>query len=226
MKNIKAGFMLAGLMLCAAAAPAYCQVKAKEEKQLEAGAADLNKNYSEGRERVAGKIKAEFKVEDELLVGLRFKELGNGEIAVILAMAQNLPGGITDANLHKIVALRDGPPPAGWGKIAKELGLKLGPAISRVRKISAEVRKQEKIDTAEKKRKAAAEKAEAAKKARAEKAEAAKRAAAEKAEAVKKAATEKAEAAKKARAEKLEKSKAGGQPGKTEKAGMKSLSRP
>ena len=225
MKNGKAEFILAWLMLCAAAVPACCQVKSKEEKALEAGAAELNKNYSEGQQRVAAKIKAEFKVEDELLVGLRFKELGNGEIAVVLAMAQSLHGGITDANLHKIVALREGPPPAGWGKIAGDLGLKLGPVISRVKKISTEVRKQEKIDTAEKKKKAAAEKAAAAKKAAAEKAEAAKKARAEKADAAKKAAAQKAEAAKKARAEKLEKGKTG-QPGKTEKAGMKSLSRP
>lgn len=196
MKYRKVEFILAGLMLCAAAVPAFSQAKSKEEKKLEAGAAELDKKDPEGQRRVADKIKAEFKVDYERLVGLHFKGLRDGEIAVTLALAQSLHGGIRDENLHRIVALREGPPPAGWGKIAKDLGLKLGPVISKVRKISAEVSKQEKLDVAAEKKKAAAEKAEAAKKARAEKAEAAR-----------KAKAEKAEAAKKARAERLSKSK-------------------
>lgn len=182
MKNKTMRSMLAGLFLCAAAGPLPAQVKPGEEQRLETAAGELNKEYSEGQQRVEGKIKAEFKVDDALLMGLHFKKMNNGEIAIALGLAGEMHRGVSDKNLHEVVALREGPPVAGWGKVAKELGLKLGPVISKLKKISAEVRRQEKADT------------------------------------VKKLKEEKAE--------KLKKAENNGQPGKTEKAGMKSLSRP
>jgi len=155
MKTNKLQLMLAGLFLCAAAMPAFAQEKTREEKKLESGAAELDKNAAkpEGAQRVNDRIKAEFAVDNARVQSLRDQKMGYGEISIALGLAQSLPGGITDDNVQKIVALRQGPPVMGWGKIAKELGLKLGSVQSKVHKMSAEVRKQEKAARANKNKK-------------------------------------------------------------------------
>ena len=162
MKNIKL-YLLAGLFLCAAV-PAIAQVKTKEEQKLENTAGELNKKKSEGQDRVAGKIKAQFGVKETLMMGLRYRKMNYGDIAVALGLAQGLHGGITDENLHKIVAQRQGPPVTGWDKIARGLGLTLGPVQIKVEKLSAEVRRQEKADKAKKNKKAEGEKSKKAEK--------------------------------------------------------------
>lgn len=148
MEKIELNLMLAGFLLCSGGLPARAQERSGEEGQLEAGARELNKKYSEGQGRVADKIKAQFGVDDSRLLSLHYRKLRYGEISILLALAQDMRGGITDENLHKLVALRQGPPVMGWGKVAKELGLELGPALSRIRKLSAEVRRDEKADKA------------------------------------------------------------------------------
>ena len=146
MKTNKLQLMLAGLFLCAAAMPAFAQEKTREEKKLESGAAELDKSAvkPEGAQRVADRIKADFAVDDARVQALRDRKLGYGEISIALGLAQELPGGITDANVDKVMALRQGPPVMGWGRIAKDLGLKLGPVQSKVQKMSAEVKKAKK----------------------------------------------------------------------------------
>lgn len=148
MKNINFYFILAGLFLCAAPPLSFARESSGEEKKLEAAAGELDKNHSEGQQRVADALKARFGVSDGLIMGLRFKKLGYGEIAIALSLAQDLHSVIKDEDLHRIVVLRQGPPVMGWGEIARNLGLKLGPAISRVQKLSAEVRRDEKGDKA------------------------------------------------------------------------------
>jgi len=148
MKNSKLQLLIAGLLLWAALIPAAAQEKSGEERKLEAVSGELDKKYSEGQQRVTDKIVAEFGVDSGLVLGLGYKKLGYGEIAIALSLAQSLHSTIRDEDLRKIVGLRQGPPVMGWGKIAKKLGLKLGPVISRVQKISAEVRKDEKGDKA------------------------------------------------------------------------------
>ncbi|MBU2573054.1 MAG: hypothetical protein KKH28_03130 [Elusimicrobia bacterium] len=160
MKNNKVQLMFAGLFLCAAAMPAFAQKKDKEEKKLETSAGELDKSATEpeGRQRVTDKIKARFGVADARVQGLCDKNMGYGEISIALGLAQGLPGGITDANVDKIMALRQGPPVMGWGKIAKDLGLKLGSVQSKIHKMAAEVRKREKAAKAIKDKKAEGEK--------------------------------------------------------------------
>jgi len=166
MKTIKPYLLFAGLLLCAAAVHAAAMEKSTEEQKLEAGAGELNKKYSEGQDRVAGRIKAQFGVSDARLMGLRYRKMNYGEIAVALALAQGLRGGITDENLHTIVAQRQGPPVAGWDKIARGLGLKLGPVLLKIQKLTAEVRRQEKADKVKKDKKAVSRKAKEDEKAR------------------------------------------------------------
>ncbi len=135
MKTKKLQLMFAGLILCAAAVIAVAQEKSKEEMKLETSSGELDKSavMPEGQLRVTEKIKTEY------------------------GLARSLPGGITDANVQKIMALRQGPPVMGWGKIAGDLGLKLGKVQSNVHKMAAAVHKMEKIQ-AKKDKKAEIEK--------------------------------------------------------------------
>ena len=152
MRNVKLQLLCAGLILGAALIPAAAQERSAEEKKLEAVSGELDKKYSEGQQRVTDKIAAEFGVDSGLVLGLGYKKMGYGEIAIALSLAQGLHSTIRDEDLRKIVALRQGPPVMGWGKIAKELGLKLGPVLSRVKKVAAEVRRDEKADKAKEKK--------------------------------------------------------------------------
>ncbi|OGS66719.1 MAG: hypothetical protein A3J79_04240 [Elusimicrobia bacterium RIFOXYB2_FULL_62_6] len=145
MKNRTLYLSLSGFFLCAAAMPVRAQEKSKEELKLETSAAELDKKYTEGQVRVAQMIKSEFGVDGARMVGLRSMNIGYGEIAIALGLAQQMRGAVTDENLRRIMALRRGPPAAGWGRVAAELGLKLGPVLGKVRKIAARVRKQEKV---------------------------------------------------------------------------------
>ena len=162
MKTRKLQLMFAGLFLCAAAVPAFARENSREERDLNASVAELDKGAAkpEGTQRVTDRIKAEYNVDDARVQSLRDKNMGYGEISIALGLAQGLPGGITDENVQKIMALRQGPPVIGWGKIAKDLGLKLGPAISRVKKMSAEMRKHERSDKFNKEKKEKREKME------------------------------------------------------------------
>jgi len=147
MKNKELRLLLAGLFLCAAM-PALAQEKTKDEKKLDSAAVELDKDAAQplGEKAVAERIKTEFKVDDARVQGLRDQKLGYGGISIALGLAQELPGGITDANMEKVMALRQGPPVTGWGNVAKQLGLKLGPVTSRMKKVSAEARKKVKAE--------------------------------------------------------------------------------
>jgi hypothetical protein len=136
----------------------------KEEARIEKDASALDKdtNKPEGEKMVVQRLEKEFHVDDARINSLRGQKLGYGEIAIVLAMAEKLPGGITDATVNKIMSMRHGPPVEGWGKIAMNLGFKLGPVISKVERVKAEARKDiekvhrekvEKVEKVEKKEK-------------------------------------------------------------------------
>ncbi|MBI4351090.1 MAG: hypothetical protein HY550_06605 [Elusimicrobia bacterium] len=145
MKNKGMRLLIAGLFLCAAM-PVLAEEMTSDEKKLDKASMETDKEAGEPGDgkTVTEKIKAEFGVDDARVRGLRDQKLGYGGITIVLALARTMPEGITDANVAKIMALRQGPPVMGWGKIAKELGLKLGPVISNVKKVSAAVRSHRK----------------------------------------------------------------------------------
>ena len=144
MKKNELRLLLAGLFLCAAM-PVLAQEMSRDEKKLESASMELDKDSArpEGPKLVTEKLKNEFMVDDARVQGLRDQKLGYGEVSIVLSLAKDMPGGINDANVQRIMAMRQGPPVMGWGNIAKDLNLKLGPAVSKVKKLSAEVRKQE-----------------------------------------------------------------------------------
>ena len=131
---ILAVFALAGITTMAVA-------KTEEETRLEKVAALLNHSVrqSQGEHAIVQLLKNEFNVDEALINDLRKRQLGYGEIAVILAFAQQMPGRIADVNVNMILSIRQDAPAAGWGMISDKLGLKLGVVVSQVAGIQREV---------------------------------------------------------------------------------------
>ncbi len=161
MTKTKIHVLLLGLVLSAAAPLAVCADEiSKDEQKLGSVSGDLDNDAvnPEKEKTVVDRLKAEFKVEDIRIQSLRDQKLGYGEIAIVLALAQKMPGGITDANVLAIMTLRQGPPVMGWGQIAKKQGLKLGAVVSKVKKIGTSARKQFTTETANRNKKERLEK--------------------------------------------------------------------
>lgn len=106
--------LTAGLAFCAAFAGAE-EAPAKDAPAVEQSA----------------KLKEEYKVDDARIQSLRDKKLNDSEINKVLAIAEKMPGGITDANVNTVVGLRQGPPVMGWGQIAQKQGFKLGSVMGK-----------------------------------------------------------------------------------------------
>ena len=84
--------------------------------------------FPKDNEKQDQKLAKEFNVSESLIDSLRKQKLGYGEIRHVLTIAEQMPGGINDANTKKIMDMRQGGAhKEGWGRIAQELGAKLNP---------------------------------------------------------------------------------------------------
>jgi len=127
-------------------------------------------NAPDGAAVVTQRLVKDFGVTEAQVKDLRSKGLSFGEIAIALSLAKEEPGGITDANIQKVVSLRQTTPPTGWGKVAKELGVKLGPAVSSAERLAKQSRgelkrSEEKSETKAEEKAEKADKGEKAEKA-------------------------------------------------------------
>jgi hypothetical protein len=132
----------AGLAIPATAPADERQDTIKHERQLQAEAKQLDADAtrasktSDGQQRVTERIASQFKVEPSVVTDLRSRKLGFGSATIALALSQELmkqDSTLTQqAALDKIFAERAAG--KGWGVIAHDLGLKLGPVVSEVHK--------------------------------------------------------------------------------------------
>src|SRR3989338_4924135 len=143
---MKRVFLIFMAMLIAGINTAAWAEASKEEVRIEKDASALDKdtNKPEGEKMVVQRLEKELNVDDARINSLRDQKLGYGEIAIVLTMAEKLPGGITDATVNKIMSMRQGPPVEGCGKIAMKLGFKLWPVISKVERVKVKARKDRK----------------------------------------------------------------------------------
>lgn len=125
------------LMFFMTGAPAVRADTDRDVKKLDTEVLTLDKDAGkqEGTEIVTKRLEKEFGVTASQVESLRDKKLGFGEITIAFSLAQKMPGGITDANINKILTMRQSRPVEGWGEIAKKLGVKLGPVLSEVKKV-------------------------------------------------------------------------------------------
>lgn len=130
MKKLMMG-LTAGLAFCAAFASA-AEAPLKDGQAIER----------------ADRLKAEYKVDDARIDGLRERKFVDSEIEKVLAIADKMPGGITDENVDAVAALRQGPPVMGWGQVAKKQGVTLGSVLGKGSEKA--VKKSEKAEKTEK----------------------------------------------------------------------------
>jgi hypothetical protein len=122
----------------------------KDERNLERGAKRVNDTAAkpDGEKAVVKQLVADLTATEPQVQVLRERKLSYGEIASVLSLAQAMPGGVTDANVQKVLALRQGPPVLGWGQVARQLDSKLGKTVSQVRKVANNANREIKNDHA------------------------------------------------------------------------------
>lgn len=138
------GMIVIALATTAVLAGTTWAAKTPDDKALRKQAAQIDQTAAEprGEKTVVGKLEQQFNVTEAQIQALRSQNMGYGNIAIVFGLAQTMPGGITDANVNAVMTMRQGPPVMGWGQIAKQLGTKLGPATSQVKKVNTESRKE------------------------------------------------------------------------------------
>lgn len=123
-----------------------------QERAQRIDAAAAKTSTPEGQQRVTDAIAKEFKVSDNTVTTLHDqKKLGFGEVTITLALAQELSKRdkiSMSAATDQILARREAG--AGWGKIANDLGFKLGRVVADVhrteKKVTAVERAERKQD--------------------------------------------------------------------------------
>ncbi len=93
------------------------------------GAGTIDVASSDSGAAIIQSLADTFGVTASQISAFREDKLGYGEIAIILSLAQALPGGISEDSIGQVLSLRQGPPLAGWGRVAESLGLSLGKAV-------------------------------------------------------------------------------------------------
>lgn len=104
----------------------YAQNAQEKKKEEVSSEADKESHEPGEAKKVEERLEKEFSVSDARIDSLRKQNLGYGEIRRVLSMAKQMPGGINDENINKIMELRqgDGKHKEGWGNVARDLGLK------------------------------------------------------------------------------------------------------
>ena len=122
----------------------------KDERNLEREAKRLSDTAAkpDGEKAVLKELSSTFKTGEPAIRSLRDRTPGYGEVAIVLSLARTLPGGATDANVQKVLALQQGPPVMGWGQVARQLNVKLGRIVSQVRKTANNTNREIKSDHA------------------------------------------------------------------------------
>jgi hypothetical protein len=122
----------------------------KDERNLAREAKRVNDTAAkpDGEKAVVTRLVADLKAEEQQVQALRDRKLGYGEAAIVLSLAQAMPGGTTNANVQQVLAMRDGPPAVSWGEVARKLGMKLGKIVSQVRKVANNANREIKKDHA------------------------------------------------------------------------------
>ena len=91
-----------------------------------------------GTKIVAAHLKRQFQINDDVIYSLREKKIGYGDINIVLALAEKMPGGINDENISEIVDMRRGKTGgAPWERIAGYLGVEIKPVIHRAMSVVA-----------------------------------------------------------------------------------------
>jgi hypothetical protein len=148
--NITTALLGSLFLIMALGVPVWARANS-DETQLETIKKEIDRGTtSSASSDKINTLSSQFKVDHSVVEQLRAKNQGWGETSIELAMAQRLTQ--TDATtyptmaeaLNKIETLRG--QKMGWGKIAKDLGFKLGPVVSAANHTRNELRKESRME--------------------------------------------------------------------------------
>ena len=129
--------ILAGALCTVLAVGASAQAATESDLDNDSNTINRGASSDSGAAAVIQAIKTMFPgVTADDIAGWRADNLGYGEIVILLSLANNMEGGLTDENINSILTTHQGPPVVGWGKIARDLGLNLGTLVSGVVKVA------------------------------------------------------------------------------------------
>lgn len=114
--------------------------KASDERRLTREIVLLDRAASspQGEQAVTAMLVRNFKITAEQVKSLRARDLPFGDIVALYAMADRMEGGVSPANVSRVVDLRQGS--AGWVQIARVYDVDLGSVSREVDRIGKEVR--------------------------------------------------------------------------------------
>lgn len=109
---------MTGLATAAAASAA-----SKDENKLSAEITMINADAKlpQAEQVMKKQLKDSFSVGSDKISSLLGKNMQYGDIAAILAFADKMPGGITDANINQVLNMRQSN--AGWDQVAKKVNV-------------------------------------------------------------------------------------------------------
>jgi len=92
---------------------------------------------SDGKRTLTQLLETRLKATPAQIREMRKAQFGYGDISVALALASHLQGGITNANVERIITLRLNPRLNGWPSIAKSLGIRLQRVVLQIESMRA-----------------------------------------------------------------------------------------
>jgi hypothetical protein len=124
---------ITSLMVVMAGVAVSNAAESKDEKKLTVGITMLNSDAKlpQGEKVVTKQLTDEFGVKSDKITSLKGKNLGYGEIAAVLALADKMDGGVTDANINKVMTMKPGGT-TGWSQIAKSLNVDIADIAGKV----------------------------------------------------------------------------------------------
>jgi len=146
----RAAVLLQIMIFVVSAGTIGAAASSKEEKNLEKEMARLDRTAGtpDGTQAVRKRIESVYRVSASQVQALRDQNLAYGEIVAVYTLAGRMPGGLTEAGVGKVLAIRRGPPGKSWGQVADQLNTKLSKAISQVKKVNDAARRDMKKEQA------------------------------------------------------------------------------
>jgi hypothetical protein len=128
-------FIVAGLLLSAVTLWAG----AGYDKRLSRDVAYLNSlgGRPTGAKNLERSMASAFRTDVKKINELRREKLGTGDIAAVFAVASRLGGGLTDANVKRIVKLWKEEGVDNWAAVARSLGVRLRSVVLKVESVGS-----------------------------------------------------------------------------------------
>ncbi len=115
----------------------YAQTVANDQViEVVSSAIDQEAGKLGGIKTVSTHLRKQFHINEEIIFSLRERKIGYGDINTVLAVAEQMPGGINKDNLEEVVNMRGGHSGTeSWNKITDYLGIKIDSIVHRTQAV-------------------------------------------------------------------------------------------